>query len=82
MFFFWLAIWECPEILFFILRNSESEFGSETVKNEPQKRAQKVDIFGHSPRGNKLRIINSKLSETGGRAVQKLWTFQEKFADF
>jgi hypothetical protein len=82
MFFFCWRFWECPEILFFILRNSESEFGKWKWKMSHKKELRKVDIFGHSPRGNKPRIKNSRLSETGARAVQKLWTFRENFADF
>jgi hypothetical protein len=36
---------------------------SETVKNEPQRTAQKRSTFLDSPRGNKPRIKNSRLSE-------------------
>jgi hypothetical protein len=35
-------------------------------KNESQKELRKVDIFGHSPRGNKPRIKKSRLGEKGG----------------
>ncbi len=42
----------------------------------------KVDIFGHSPRGKKPGIKNSRLSETGARAGQKLWTFSRNFCRF
>jgi hypothetical protein len=40
-FFFVWRFWECPEILFFILRNSESEFGKWNWEKMSQKRAQK-----------------------------------------
>ncbi len=50
-------------------------FESETKKMSHKRELRKVEIFGHSPRGNKPGIKNSRLSETGGRAAQKLWSF-------
>ncbi len=50
---------------------------SET-KNRATKKSSEKSIFLDSPRGKKPRKKNSRLSETGGRAEEKLWSFSRK----